>query len=246
MKAFTTNIAVNTSSERIRRSGPIYANGSFTYIPIPFAGSDITYADIRLKSAFRRMGIKEKLKHGVHYDPEFAGYTFGTYPEEKSSVANLKRIRRGDLLVFFGSLERTTHELYGDRFAPWIADPRGMYLFGFFEVIGILTRNGEILSKPLGKIAYSTNAHYVYYKSDPGNNSWIFKGSNNSCLLSTAIRIGRKEFEKLFDLKLPRKSNQSETALVSSYMRSAREVADVPFLIKLISEYCPVEWLNLN
>ena len=245
MRAFTTNIAVNTSLKPIRRSGPIYANGPFTYIPIPFAGSDITYADIGLKSAFKRMGISDYLDHGVHYDPEFAGYTFGTYPNEKPSVANLKQISRGDLLVFFGSLERTKHEKYGDSFESWIADSRGMYLFGFFEVIGILTKNGELLKPSLGKSAYSTNAHFGYYELNSKNNSWIFKGSKNSCLLPVAIPIKRRDFHQLFDMKLPRKTHQSETAQVSSYMRSAREVENVPYLIEMISDYRPSKWLNL-
>ncbi len=242
MKAFTVNIGINTTTKPIRRSGPIYSNGTFNYVPIPL-DSGISYEEIGLSSAFTRMGIEDKLGHGVHYDPEFIGFTYGTHPEDWPNVANLKQIERGDLLVFFGSLERTTHELLGESFPSWIADTRGMYLMGLFEVDGILTRAGERLESKLGKNAYRSNPHFDYFVQDPEDTSWIFKGSPKSSLFPMAVPVKRTEFEKLFDQPLPKKSKQSETALVSSYMRTARQVVDVPYLITLVSKYCPSVWL---
>ena len=52
----------------------------------------------------------------------------------------------------------------------------------------------------------------------------------------------RTEFEELFGQFLPKKSKQSEAALVSSYMRTAREVANVPYIIALISKFNPSIW----
>jgi hypothetical protein len=234
MKAFTVNIGVNTATEPIRRSGPIYPNGTFDYVPIP-GDSGITYDEIGLASAFRRMGIEDRLGNGVHHDPEFIGFTYGTHPEEWPNVANLKQIERGDLLVFFGSLESTSHELLGESFPKWITDSRGMYLMGLFEVNGILTRDGERFEKTQGTKAYSSNAHFEYFEHNPEDTSWIFKGSPKSCLLPVAVPVRRNEFETLFDHSLPKKSKQSETALVSSYMRTARQVVNVPYLITLIS-----------
>jgi len=242
MKAYTVNIGVNTGSDPIRRSGPIYPNGSFDYVPIPHEGATETYDEIGLSSAFRRMNIEDKLYHETHHDPEFIGYTYGNYPEKKPYVAPLKQIENGDLLVFLGSLERTPHEMMGDEFPSWIVDPRGMYLLGFLEVIGILTHEGELFDDELGLESYATSVHYYYYDADPGNTSWIFKGSTKSCLFPVAVPLGRKEFEKLFDKRLPRKTKQSETAQVSSYTRTARQVANIPFLRKLISNYCPSVW----
>ncbi|MFW9890013.1 MAG: hypothetical protein ACFFER_17660 [Candidatus Thorarchaeota archaeon] len=241
MKAFTVNIGVNTATDPIRRSGPIYPNGTFDYIPIPW-DSGITYDEIGLASAFRRMGIEDRLDNGVHHDPEFIGFTYGTRPEDWPNVSNLKQIERGDLLVFFGSLERTPHELLGESFLPWIADSRGMYIMGLFEMDGILTRDGELFESKLGKKAYSSSAHFEYFEHNPEDTSWIFKGSPKSSLLPVAVPVKRKEFETLFDQSLPKKSKQSETALVSSYMRTARQVVNFPYLITLISAYCPSAW----
>ena len=35
MRAFVVNIGINTSADCLGRSAPIYANGTFDYIPIP-------------------------------------------------------------------------------------------------------------------------------------------------------------------------------------------------------------------
>jgi hypothetical protein len=241
MKAFTVNIGINTSTKPIRRSAPIYPNGTFDYVPIPW-DSGITYEEIGLTSAFFRIGIEDKLDQGVHHDPEFIGFTYGTRPEDWGNVANLKKVEKGDFIVFFGSLECTEHELMGDSFPEWIANPRGMYLMGLFEVEGILTRDGEKFESKLGRKSYASNPHFDYFEQDSDDTSWIFKGSSKSCLLPVAVPVTRVEFEELFDQPLPKKSNQSETALVSSYMRTAREVANIPYLIDLISKYSPSTW----
>ncbi|MFW9843085.1 MAG: hypothetical protein ACFFEV_00755 [Candidatus Thorarchaeota archaeon] len=238
MKAFTVNVGINTGVACLGRSAPIYANGTFDYIPIPSENKqNPTYDDLGLTSAFDRMNILHRIDEHVHHDPEFVTYTYGDFPTA-SRTSNLKEMNHGDLLLFIASLKRTKHERLGSNFQKWITPDRGMYLIGLFEVIGILTKDGELFRKKLGKAAYKKSPHYRRFIDYDDDESWIFKGSNRSCLFPVAIPIRRHDLVNLFDIE-PVRTNQTETAQVNSYTRTAREIVDIEYLARIVKKQNP-------
>ena len=238
MRAFTVNVGINTSPDYLGRSAPIYANGTFDYIPIPSENRrNPTYDELGLTSAFERMNILDRIDTNVHHDPEFVTYTYGDFPTG-SRTSNLKDMSSGDLLLFIASLKRTKHEQLGSNFQKWIIPNRGMYLIGMFEVIGIFTKEGELFRKKLGRLAYKANPHYRRFIENDEDESWIFKGSNRSCLFPVAIPIRRHDLAELFDID-PAKTQQTETAQVNSYTRAAREIMDVDYLAKIVKKLNP-------
>jgi len=238
MRAFVVNVGINTSADCLGRSAPIYANGSFDYIPIPSENEqNPTYDDLRLTSVFERMNIPHRIDENVHHDPEFVTYTYGDFPTG-SRTSNLKDMSSGDLLFFIASLKRTRHERLGSNFQKWITPERGMYLIGVFDVIGILTKDGELFRKKLGKAAYKKNQHYRRFLDYDDDESWIFKGSNRSCLFPVAVPIRRHDLVELFDIE-PTRTNQTETAQVNSYTRTAREIMDIEYLARIVKNRIP-------
>ena len=238
MRAFVVNIGINTRKECLGRSAPIYANGSFDYIPIPSENKqNPTYEELGLTSVFERMKILHRIDEYVHHDPEFITYTYGDFPTG-SRTSNLKDMSSGDLLVFIASLKRTKHERLGSNFQKWIIPERGMYLIGVFEVIGILTKDGELFRKKLGKAAYKKNPHYRQFLDYDDEESWIFKGSDRSCLFPVAVPVRKRDLIELLDFKLSR-TNQTETAQVSSYTRTAREIMNLEYLERIVKKLNP-------
>ncbi|MFW9890138.1 MAG: hypothetical protein ACFFER_18295 [Candidatus Thorarchaeota archaeon] len=238
MRAFTVNVGINTAAECLGKSAPIYPNGTFDYVPIP-SDDDLnpTYDDLGFTSTFERLNILHMIDEYVHFDPEFVSFTYGDFPT-KSRTSNLKDIDYGDLLLFIASLKRTRHEILGSNFQDWIIPKRGMYLIGMFEVIGILTKEGEMFRKKLGRAAYKRNPHYRRFKENPDNASWIFKGSDRSSLFPVAVPIRLDDLTHLYDIHLSEMS-QSETFQVNSYTRTAREVTSIEYLKKMVRKRCP-------
>jgi hypothetical protein len=238
MRAFTVNVGINTSPDYLGRSAPIYANGTFDYIPIPSENKrNPTYEELGLTSVFERLKILDKVDRNVHHDPEFVTYTYGDFPMA-ARTSNLKEMNSGDLLLFIASLKRTKHERLGINFQKWIIPNRGMYLIGMFEVIGIFTKEGELFRKKLGKSAYKANPHYKRFIEDDEDGSWIFKGSNRSCLFPVAVPIRRHDLAELFDID-PARTQQTETAQVNSYTRTAREIMNIEHLTKIVKKLNP-------
>lgn len=238
MRAFVVNVGINTSADCLGRSAPIYANGTFDYIPIPSDNEqNPTYDEIGLTSSFERMNILHRIDDHIHHDPEFVSFTFGDFPT-RPRTSNLKEIKYGDLLLFIASLKRTKHEQLGSTFKKWIISDRGMYLIGLFEIIGILTKDGERFRKKLGRSKYKKNPHYRRFADNKEDESWIFKGSDKSCLFPVAVPVQRHDLEKLFKIKTS-KTSQTETAQVSSYTRTAREIIDVDYLREMVQKLNP-------
>ena len=108
---------------------PLFADGSFEYIPIPdpFGRDERTYGNtkgqrtgvplIRYFPAQRQIRMRDQ---AMHVDPEFETFTYGDPGSSKRGIA---RLGTGDLLVFYAGLKPWDHR----------ADP-GLYIIGYFEV----------------------------------------------------------------------------------------------------------------
>lgn len=126
------NVGANTNEPGFR--GPIHADGSFEFVPIPEAKPTReripTYADLPLDIDIPR----DVHDTPVHLDPEFAEYGPGdhyTYGDPYPVKARpLLELAAGDYVFFYATLT------YADDDAPpaWIAPEWGAYVIGCFEL----------------------------------------------------------------------------------------------------------------
>jgi hypothetical protein len=126
MKIALLRVGVDSGSRGIQ--GPLFANGDFEFIPIPDDRmlDTRTYGNTkgrcgRLFTDFFPQGQRSKMANQpIHVDPEFDTFTYGDPTPPKRG---LRKLERGDLLVFYAGLEG-----FG-----WTSAP-GLYLIGYFEV----------------------------------------------------------------------------------------------------------------
>ena len=159
------------------------SDGSFGYIAIP-DGSDIderTYGnttDLRGRRLIEYFPDSRQAKMGgqsIHFDPEFATFTYGDPTPPK---AGLRHLEKGDMLIFYCGLEGWDFK----------SEP-ALYLMGYFEVIaaGKPAQFGDREIRRLfhdsfhvrhGRILERQRAELV-----------LVKGSEDSRLLRKAVRI---------------------------------------------------------
>jgi Nucleotide modification associated domain 3 len=109
--------------------GPVFATGDFEFIPIP----DDRMLDIRtygntkgkngrsLADFFPRGRQARMATQPMHVDPEFDTFTYG---DPTSPKRGLRKLQKGDLLVFYAGLAG-----FGG-----CTRPPGLFLIGYFEV----------------------------------------------------------------------------------------------------------------
>lgn len=130
-RAVAINVGANTQLPGFR--GPIYSDGSFTYVPIPerepVREPVPTYADLDLP-----IDIPAEVRdRQVHLDPEFRGYPHcvtHTYGDEHGIKAGpIADLTAGDYLLFYATLSTD-----GDPDRDWITPDWGAYLIGHFTL----------------------------------------------------------------------------------------------------------------
>jgi hypothetical protein len=135
MRLFLVNVGVN-AEDAARRGlrSPVFADGTFEFVPIT-ERSDLnsiagiaTYADLSSHTGrVRNLGelVPEAMRAlRAHVDPEFKTYTYGDILS--SRAANLKHVRRGDLVWFLA-------RLWEHNGRTWSGDS-DFYLIGFLDV----------------------------------------------------------------------------------------------------------------
>jgi hypothetical protein len=109
--------------------GPLFADGTFEYVPIPDSTGldDRTYGNQMaahtgkpLSDFFPSVRQAAMRSQSMHLDPEFASFTYG---DPTAPKAGLRRLAAGDLLVFYAGLRGYDCDLAA-----------GLYLIGYFEV----------------------------------------------------------------------------------------------------------------
>ena len=131
MQVVLLRVGIDTGSGGIH--GPLFKNGSFEYVPISdgFNGtgiSDQTYGNTKgrygkklLVHYFPERRQRRRRDTPIHDDPEFDTFTYG---DPTSPKRGLRKLKKGDLLVFYAGLEG-----WGFRCAP------ALYIIGYFEVV---------------------------------------------------------------------------------------------------------------
>src|ERR1700689_137109 len=127
MKVAMLRIGVDSGSGGIQ--GPLFHDGSFHYIPIPdgFGIDERTYGNTtslkqrKLVEYFPESRRVAMANRSIHFDPEFATFTYGARTPPK---AGLRRLQKGDMLIFYCGLQSWDHR----------SEP-ALYLMGYFEVL---------------------------------------------------------------------------------------------------------------
>ncbi len=171
--------------------GPLFGDGSFEFVPIPdkFGGCGVdkrTYGntagikDRKFVEYFPEARRAAMISQSLHFDPEFASFTYGDPTPPK---AGLRRLEEGDMLIFYCGLQR------------W--DPRGwdhtsepaLYLIGYFEVLA--AGRPESLGDEKTRTLFAKNFHVIHRQvfASQKDDLVLVKGSKRSRLLTKAVRI---------------------------------------------------------
>jgi hypothetical protein len=184
MRVVLLRVGIDTGCGGIH--GPLFADGSFEFIPIPdrFRGKGIdkrTYSstpgkDGRSLAYYFPKARRERMScQSLHFDPEFDTFTYGdpTLPK-----ASLRRLDGGNLLVFYAGLK------------GWDFDCLpALYIIGFFEVAWAGLANSFSRAELAG--IFQNNFHVMHQDifEDQQDRLVLVKGSANSRLLSKAVKI---------------------------------------------------------
>jgi hypothetical protein len=184
MKVAMLRIGIDTGSGGIH--GPLFSDGSFDYVPIPdaFGGVGVdarTYGHTtslkgrNLIDYFPESRRAAMADRSIHFDPEFATFTYGDPTPPK---AGLRRLEAGDMLVFYCGLKGWDFE----------SEP-ALYLMGYFEVLAAGKANdfGDQEAQNLFGNNFHVRHQQVFERQR--GELVLIKGSERSRLLKKAVRI---------------------------------------------------------
>jgi hypothetical protein len=189
MQVVLIRVGIDTGAGGIH--GPLFADGSFEFIPIPdrFGKTGVdsrTYGTTQGRKGVplidyfpARMRVKYK-DQPIHFDPEFESFTYGDPSQLKS---RLKTLEDGDLLVLYAGLEG-----WGFHCDP------ALYIIGFFSVswAGLPGDLGKRLGTTEWRGHFSKNFHVRHdiVFEDQKDKLVLVKGDHaKSRLLTNAVRI---------------------------------------------------------
>jgi hypothetical protein len=181
MKVAMLRIGIDSGSGGIQ--GPLFHDGSFDYIPISdgFGIDERTYGNTtgmkqrKLIEYFPESRRVAMTNQSIHFDPEFTTFTYGDPTPPK---AGLRRLEKGDMLIFYCGLEGWDHR----------SEP-ALYLMGYFEV--------QVAGKPDGlgdqetRWIFANNFHVRHQQVFKRQRAdlVLIKGSESSRLLKEAVCI---------------------------------------------------------
>lgn len=119
-------LRVGADSGNVKCQGPLFADGSFEFVPIPDKVGAATYGNtLGLKGRplvhYLPPGRQARMcEWPMHDDPEFRSFTYGDPTPLKRK---LRTLETGDMLVFYAGLEGWDHQC-----------DAALYVVGYFEV----------------------------------------------------------------------------------------------------------------
>ncbi|TAG56864.1 MAG: hypothetical protein EAZ27_04090 [Cytophagales bacterium] len=197
---------------------PLFKDGTFEFIPIPeYFYKNHNFESSKLSTYSTEVGIKknnfinyfktegnDKNQHKncpIHADPEFKTFTYGDGNHTKNTLVNLEK---GDLLVFYASMEGFDFD----------KEPN-MYLFGYFEVdyalLAFEQDQFELLQEDFANNFHISNKEIFDRDiSNPKNKGLkLVKGTEKSRLFKYAYAISRQ---------LPKNSGKDAVHVISDDM----------------------------
>lgn len=184
MKIAMLRVGIDSGSGGIQ--GPLFRDGSFEFIPIPdmfqkLGVDERTYGNTtglknrKLIEYFPEGRRTAMANQPIHFDPEFASFTYGDPTPPK---AGLRHLEKGDMLIFYCGLEGWDHK----------SEP-ALYLIGYFEVLAAGRPN--TFGDELTRVLFAKNFHVRHQQvfARQKDELVLVKGSERSRLLKRAVRI---------------------------------------------------------
>jgi len=181
MKAALLRIGIDSGTGGIH--GPLFQDGSFEYIPIPdgYEIDERTYGNTvgikgrKLVEYFPKSRQARMSRESIHFDPEFATFTYGDPTVPK---AGLRRLEKGDMLIFYCGLEG-----WDFRSGP------ALYLMGYFEIMAA-GRAGDFGAEEVQRL-FGANFHVRHRQvyEEQKQDLILVKGGEGSRLLKKAVPI---------------------------------------------------------
>ncbi len=162
--------------------GPLFADGSFEYVPIPDStgldertyGNHMARAGTPLSDFFPPARQSAMRSQSMHLDPEFTSFTYG---DPTSPKAGLRHLAAGDLLVFYAGLRR-----YGCDVSS------GLYLIGYFDVaFAGLAR--DLTEDQIRECGDNFHVRHESVLRDQRDRLVLVKGGVGSRMFSKAVKI---------------------------------------------------------
>jgi hypothetical protein len=169
--------------------GPLFEDGTFEFVCIPDRkrvsvhtyGSMVGRDGEPLVRYFPKARRKAMGEQHVHVDPEFESYTYGDPTSPKRS---LRKLKPGDLLVFYCGLQPW------DSASGWnTGDRPALYLVGYFEVV--LAGMAREFDKKVLESQFRKNFHVRYPTvfEQQKDDLVLVKGGPSSRLFRKAYQI---------------------------------------------------------
>lgn len=186
MNVVLLRVGIDTAEGGI--NSPLFANGTFEFIPIPDDKHGVdrrTYGNTtgrrhgRALVEYFPVRMRSRIKDvPMHVDPEFETFTYGDPTPPKKSLA---RLSRGDMLVFYAGLEGWDFEC-----SP------ALYIIGYFEVE--CAGFGSFFSRESLQKSFSRNFHVMHERVFSGERDKVIlvRGSTRSRLLTKAAKLGER------------------------------------------------------
>ena len=186
MRAIAINVGANTNEPGFR--GPVWADGTFEYIPIPESEPALdppTYGDL---APSLRTEIPESMHdQPVHLDPEFPEYPCCeryTYGDDHGIKAGpLSELRAGDYVVFYATLSV-------EEAADWLPPAWGAFLIGHFRLAQDALTGEEYATLDTDEQApFANNAHVRRDATD--SRVFLLGDSDESMLYDRAVPLSQ-------------------------------------------------------
>ena len=171
--------------------GPLLKDNQFEYIPIPdtFQKKGVdkrTYGKTKGRHArflidyFPKGRLKKMAQQPMHFDPEFKTFTYGDPTTLKGS---LRKLKSGDLLVFYCGLSKWDAENGMSK------HNHDLYMIGYFEVEQ--ASYAHDLPKENRRKLFGKNFHVMHQPvfQKQKDRLVLVKGNKKSRLLKKAVKI---------------------------------------------------------
>nr|MDO8099648.1 hypothetical protein [Candidatus Njordarchaeota archaeon] len=146
MNILLLHVAADITNLRV--VGPVFADRSFEFIPIPvpFGLETWTYADFKSRNKKYGETLADFLPSNIaslhpHPDPDFDNYTFSEPAYAGPRATALRKLKQGDILFFISSLADYDPIAYKARDTMLQTHQRGRknkYVVGFFTIRGVV------------------------------------------------------------------------------------------------------------
>ena len=192
MQVVLLRVGIDTGSGGIH--GPLYKDGTFEFIPISdkrnrFGVNLETYGNTRgaihgrLLIDYFPVRRRDKTKDiCIHDDPEFQTFTYGDPTVPK---AGLRKLKKGDLLIFYAGLEGWDHD----------CDP-ALYIVAYFEVEKAIRAREHTLEDLQSEFGKNFHVRHRPVFENQKDSLVLIKGGRGSRLLKEAKLISVQEKNK--------------------------------------------------